>query len=73
MDAGINAPVGQACTHSPHATHVLSPIGSSKSNTILEFSPRYAIPITSFTWTSLHALTQRLHWMHASKFTAMLG
>ena len=32
--AGINAPVGQACTHSPQATQVLLPIGSSKSNTI---------------------------------------
>ncbi len=31
--AGISAPVGQACTHSPQATQVLSPIGSSKSKT----------------------------------------
>ena len=35
--AGISAPVGQACTHSPQATQVEAPIGSSKSNTI--FSP----------------------------------
>jgi len=35
--AGISAPVGQACTHSPQATQVEFPIGSSKSNTI--FSP----------------------------------
>jgi len=33
-DAGISAPVGQACTHSPQATQELSPIGSSKSKTI---------------------------------------
>ncbi len=26
--------MGHACTHSPHATHVDSPIGSSRSNTI---------------------------------------
>ena len=32
--AGISAPVGQACTHSPQATQVEAPIGSSKSNTI---------------------------------------
>ncbi len=32
--AGISAPVGQACTHSPQATQVESPIGSSMSNTI---------------------------------------
>ena len=31
---GISAPVGQACTHSPQATQVEAPIGSSKSNTI---------------------------------------
>jgi hypothetical protein len=31
---GSSAPVGHACTHSPHATHVLSPIGSSRSKTI---------------------------------------
>ena len=29
----MSAPVGQACTHSPHATQVEAPIGSSKSNT----------------------------------------
>ena len=38
--AGISAPVGQACTHSPQATQVDAPIGSSKSNTI--FSPMAA-------------------------------
>jgi hypothetical protein len=36
ITAGISAPVGQACTHSPQATQVDSPIGSSKSNTILD-------------------------------------
>jgi len=40
--AGISAPVGQACTHSPQATQVDAPIGSSKSNTIFECSPRQA-------------------------------
>src|SRR3546814_4083462 len=29
-EAGISAPVGQACTHSPQATQVEPPIGSSK-------------------------------------------
>ena len=33
--AGIRAPVGQAWTHSPQATQVDGPIGSSWSNTIL--------------------------------------
>jgi hypothetical protein len=40
--AGISAPVGQACTHSPQATQVDAPIGSSKSNTIFACSPRQA-------------------------------
>ncbi len=40
--AGISAPVGHACTHSPHATQVESPIGSSRSNTIFACSPRNA-------------------------------
>jgi hypothetical protein len=40
--AGINAPVGHDCTHSPQATHVESPIGSSKSNTIFDWAPRNA-------------------------------
>ena len=30
----VNAPVGQACTHSPQVTHELAPIGSSRSNAI---------------------------------------
>ena len=29
--------------------------------------------MTSFTWTSRHARTQRVHWMHASRFTAIAG
>ena len=39
---GSSAPVGQAWTHSPQPTHVLSPIGSSKSNTIFASAPRCA-------------------------------
>ena len=31
----MRAPVGQAWTHSPQATQVELPMGSSKSNTIL--------------------------------------
>ena len=48
-------------THSPQPTQVLSPIGSSLSNTIFPASPRYAMPITSLTWTSRHARTHRPH------------
>jgi hypothetical protein len=40
--AGISAPVGQACTHSPQATQVEAPMGSSKSNTIFSPWPRPA-------------------------------
>jgi hypothetical protein len=39
---GINAPVGQACTHSPHATHVLSPMPSWRSKTMALWLPRKA-------------------------------
>src|SRR5690606_33068859 len=60
---GSSAPVGHACTHSPHPTHVDSPIGSSKSKTIFAELPRFAYPITSLTWTSRHARTQRVHWL----------
>jgi hypothetical protein len=59
--AGMSAPVGQACTHSPQATQVEAPIGSSKSNTIFSPWPRQAMPITSLTCTSRQARTQRLH------------
>ena len=38
--AGISAPVGQACTHSPQATQVDAPIASSMSNTIFSCWPR---------------------------------
>ncbi len=69
LDAGISAPVGHAWTHSPQATHEDSPIGSSISKTIFASCPRPANPMTSFTWTSLHARTHKLHWMHASRFT----
>ena len=31
------------------------------------------MPITSLTWTSRHARTQRVQWMHASRFTAIAG
>ncbi|MNW07135.1 hypothetical protein D3C71_2036830 [compost metagenome] len=34
LRAGISAPVGQACTHSPQATQVLAPIGSAISKTM---------------------------------------
>src|SRR5687768_11442136 len=71
--AGISAPVGHACTHSPQATHVESPIGSSKSNTILEAWLRYAMPITSLTCTSRQARTHNPHWMQASRLTLMAG
>ena len=71
--AGISAPVGQAWTHSPQATQVERPIGSSKSNTIFSEKPRPAIPMTSLTWTSRQARTHRLHAMQASRFTAMAG
>ena len=69
----IKAPVGHACTHSPHATHELNPIGSSKSKIGLEDSPLFPIPITSLTCISLQALSQRPHDIHASKFTAIEG
>ena len=70
---GISAPVGQAWTHSPQATQVDWPIGSAKSNTMLDSWPRAAMPITSLTWTSRQARTQRLQWMQASRLTAMAG
>ena len=69
----MSAPVGHACTHSPQATQVLSPIGSSKSKTMLDPCPRQAMPMTSFTWTSRQARTQRLHWMQASRATRIAG
>ena len=31
----VSAPVGQACTHSPHVTQELAPIGSLRSNAIV--------------------------------------
>ena len=67
----MSAPVGQAWTHSPQATQLLSPIGSSKSKTILLRAPRPAMPITSLTWTSRQARTQRVQWMQASRLTAI--
>ena len=36
-------------------------------------APRPAMPITSLTWTSRQARTQRLHWMQASSWTAIAG
>ena len=73
MVKGKRAPVGQACTHSPHATQVESPIVSSKSKTILLLAPLPAIPITSLTWTSLQARTHKLQWIQASRLTSMAG
>ena len=68
---GVNAPVGQASTHSPQDTQVDRPMGSSMSNTILACSPRKARPITSLTCSSRQARRQRVHWMQASRFTAI--
>ena len=48
-----------------------APIGSSKSNTIFSLWPRPAMPMTSLTCTSRQARTQRLHWMQASRLTAI--
>ena len=48
-----------------------APIGSSKSNTIFSLWPRPAMPITSLTCTSRQARTHRLHWMQASRLTAI--
>ena len=62
---------GQACTHSPHPTQVEAPIGSSMSNTIFACWPREARPMTSFICSSRQARTQRVHWMQASRLTAM--
>ena len=58
---GIKAPVGHACTHSPQATQLLSPMGSPRSNTMALCSPRKAYPMTSLTCSSRQARTQRLH------------
>src|SRR6185437_8682298 len=69
----MSAPVGHACTHSPQATQVDCPMGSSKSNTILEECERYAMPMTSLTCTSRQARTHRLHWMHALRLTRIAG
>src|SRR3546814_10004604 len=65
--ASISAPVGQACTHSPQATQVDWPIGSSKSKITLAPWLRKAMPMTSFTCTSRQARTQRLQLMQASR------
>ena len=43
------------------------------SNTILACSPRSAKPITSLTCSSRQARTQRVHWMQASRLTAIAG
>ena len=43
------------------------------SNTILEPMLRYAMPMTSLTWTSRQARTHRLQWMQASRCTAIAG
>ncbi len=39
------------------------------SKTIASPKPRPAMPITSLTWTSRQARTQRLQWMQASRLT----
>ena len=43
------------------------------SKTISASAPRPAMPITSLTWTSRQARTQRLQWMQASRLTAIAG
>ena len=43
------------------------------SNTIFEPTLRYAMPMTSLTWTSRQARTHRLQWMQASRCTAIAG
>ena len=48
-------------------------MASSMSNTILAWSPRKARPITSLTCSSRQARRQRVHWMQASRLTAMAG
>ena len=48
-------------------------MASSMSNTIFSCSPRQARPITSLTCSSRQARRQRVHWMQASRFTAMAG
>src|SRR5699024_5628187 len=68
-----NAPVGQAATHSPQPTQVLSPMGSSMSNMMCELMPRSAKPMTSLPCTSRQARTHKVHWMQASRLTAMAG
>jgi hypothetical protein len=43
------------------------------SNTIFACSPRKARPMTSLTCSSRQARRQRVHWMHASRLTAIAG
>ena len=43
------------------------------SKTILACSPRKASPMTSLTCSSRQARRQRVHWMQASRLTAMAG
>jgi len=70
-----------SCTQSPAISGVVSkkvskgvaPIGSPASNTTCVAGPRCAMPITSLTWTSRQARTQRLQWIHASRKTRMAG
>ena len=69
----LSAPVGQACTHSPQATQLLSAIASLRSKLICDNAPRCTMPMTSFICVSRQARTQRVHWMQASRLTAIAG
>src|SRR3546814_3294836 len=54
--ASISAPVGQACTHSPQATQVDWPIGSSKSKITLAPGLRTAMPRSEEHTSALQSL-----------------
>ena len=69
----VNAPVGQAATHSPHVTHEEAPIGSFRSKAMRVEYPFPLRPMTSLPWMSSQARTQRSHRMQASWSTAMTG
>jgi hypothetical protein len=70
---GSKAPVGQACTHSPQATQLDGPIGSSRSKATVTPMPRRAMPMTSLCCTSRQARSHRPQAMQASSRTAIAG
>src|SRR5437899_2467929 len=65
MGLWTSARVGQTAAHSPHETHVLSPIGTSKSNAMRLACPLPVRPITSFDCTSSQARMHLSHKIHA--------